>query len=181
MELRHLRYFTPIVQWLGYRVASRRLYVAQPSISKAVSDIKDELGIKLFSREGRAAWLTPEGEVFYEEAVKTLGRQSDPLPRYSARLVGRLESSALASLDLTLQIEVRRTSPACFFASSWSSRTRETARQRRTAGGKNPSLSGTAGDRCGVTITRCATAATPGIHLDTEAGWNTGFRESSLA
>ena len=72
MELRHLRYFTAVVQWKGYREASRHLYVAQPSISQAVSDLEGELGIKLFSREGRAARLTPEGDVFYEEAIKTL-------------------------------------------------------------------------------------------------------------
>lgn len=72
MELRHLRYFTAVVQWRGYREASRRLHITQPSISEAVSDLENELGVKLFSREGRVARLTPEGQVFYEEAVKTL-------------------------------------------------------------------------------------------------------------
>jgi DNA-binding transcriptional LysR family regulator len=74
MELRHLRYFVAVVQWKGYREASRHLYVAQPSISQAVSDLENELGIKLFSRDGRAARLTPEGEAFYEEAIKTLAQ-----------------------------------------------------------------------------------------------------------
>jgi DNA-binding transcriptional LysR family regulator len=74
MELRHLRYFTAIVQWKGYREASRHLYVAQPSISQAVADLEDELGLKLFSREGRVAKLTAEGQVFYEEALKTLAQ-----------------------------------------------------------------------------------------------------------
>src|ERR1700722_19950043 len=74
MELRHLRYFAAVVQWKGYREAARHLYVAQPSISQAVSDLESELGIKLFSREGRAARLTPEGEAFYEEALKTLAQ-----------------------------------------------------------------------------------------------------------
>jgi DNA-binding transcriptional LysR family regulator len=74
MELRHLRYFTAVVQWKGYREAARHLYVAQPSISQAVSDLESELGIKLFSRDGRAARLTPEGEAFYEEAIKTLAQ-----------------------------------------------------------------------------------------------------------
>lgn len=72
MELRHLRYFTAVVQWRGYREASRRLYIAQPSISQAVADLEEELGIQLFLRDGRAAKLTPEGQVFYEEALKTL-------------------------------------------------------------------------------------------------------------
>jgi len=74
MELRHLRYFTAVVQWKGYREASRHLHIAQPSISQAVSDLESELGIKLFSREGRVARLTPEGEAFYEEAIKTLAQ-----------------------------------------------------------------------------------------------------------
>jgi DNA-binding transcriptional LysR family regulator len=50
MELRHLRYFTAVVQWKGYREASRRLHVAQPAISRTVADLEDELGLKLFSR-----------------------------------------------------------------------------------------------------------------------------------
>ena len=74
MDLRHLRYLTAVVQWKGYREASRHLYVAQPSISQAVADLENELGIKLFSREGRAAKLTPEGAIFYEEALKTLAQ-----------------------------------------------------------------------------------------------------------
>src|ERR1700721_2281875 len=74
MELRHLRYFTAIVQWKGYRQASRHLYIAQPSISQAVADLEGELGIKLFAREGRVAKLTPEGQVFYEEPLKPLAQ-----------------------------------------------------------------------------------------------------------
>ncbi len=74
MELRHLRYFTAIVQWKGYREASRHLYVSQASISQAVADLEGELGIKLFSRQGRIATLNPEGRVFYEEALKTLAQ-----------------------------------------------------------------------------------------------------------
>jgi DNA-binding transcriptional LysR family regulator len=72
MELRHLRYFTAVVQWKSYREASRRLHIAQPAISRTVADLEDELGLKLFSRENRSAQLTPEGEAFYAEAVRTL-------------------------------------------------------------------------------------------------------------
>jgi DNA-binding transcriptional LysR family regulator len=72
MELRHLRYFTAVVECKGYREASRRLHIAQPSISQAVSDLEDELGLKLFSRSGRNARLRPEGEIFYADAVRVL-------------------------------------------------------------------------------------------------------------
>jgi DNA-binding transcriptional LysR family regulator len=72
MELRHLRYFTAVVQWRSYREASRRIHVAQPAISQTVADLEKELGLKLFSRAKRVAQLTSEGEVFYAEAVRTL-------------------------------------------------------------------------------------------------------------
>ena len=62
-ELRHLRYFTAVVQWKGYREASRHLYVAQPSISEAVSDLESELGIELTPAP------TPLGA--YVESVQT--------------------------------------------------------------------------------------------------------------
>ena len=93
MELRHLRYFTAVVRWKGYREASRHLYVAQPSISESVSDLESELGIKLFSREGRVARLTPEGQAFYEEALKTLAQAEQSIAtaqRAAKGEIGRL-------------------------------------------------------------------------------------------
>jgi DNA-binding transcriptional LysR family regulator len=53
MELRHLRYFTAVVQWKSYREASRRIHVAQPAISQTVLDLEEELGLRLFSRAKR--------------------------------------------------------------------------------------------------------------------------------
>jgi hypothetical protein len=53
---------------------SRRLYITHPSISEAVSSLESELGIKLFSRDGHVARLTPEVQVFYEEPIKTLAQ-----------------------------------------------------------------------------------------------------------
>jgi DNA-binding transcriptional LysR family regulator len=76
MELRHLRYFAAVVQWKGFREASRRLHVAQPALSKTISDLEYEIGLRLFTRDKRAAQLTPEGEAFYADAVRTL-QQAD--------------------------------------------------------------------------------------------------------
>jgi DNA-binding transcriptional LysR family regulator len=74
MELRHLRYFIAVVQWNGYREASRRIHVAQPAISQTITGLEDELGLKLFSRVGRSAHLTPAGKMFYAEAVRTISQ-----------------------------------------------------------------------------------------------------------
>jgi DNA-binding transcriptional LysR family regulator len=72
LELRHLRYFTAVVRWNGYREAARQKNIAQPALSQAVAELEEELGLKLFNREKRRARLTPEGEVFYAEAMRVL-------------------------------------------------------------------------------------------------------------
>ena len=74
MELRHLRYFIAVVDAKGYRNASRRLHIAQPAVSQTVTDLEDELGLKLFVRKGLQVHLTAPGEVFYQEAKRTLAQ-----------------------------------------------------------------------------------------------------------
>jgi DNA-binding transcriptional LysR family regulator len=76
MELRHLRYFVAVAKHKGFREASRVLYVSQPAISKSLTQLEQELGTKLFARAGRTVRLTPPGEIFYQETLRTL-EQSD--------------------------------------------------------------------------------------------------------
>ncbi|HVG26880.1 MAG TPA: LysR family transcriptional regulator [Acidobacteriaceae bacterium] len=72
MELRHLRYFVAVAQRKGFREASRFLHVSQPAISKTLTQLEQELGVELFARSGRTVRLTPQGEIFYEETLRTL-------------------------------------------------------------------------------------------------------------
>jgi len=100
MELRHLRYFAAVVQWKGYREASRRLHIAQPAISQTVVDLEQELGLKLFSRARRKAELTPEGELFYAEAVRTLEQAESAIntaKRAAKGEIGKLSIGFLGS------------------------------------------------------------------------------------
>ena len=112
MELRHLRYFTAVVQWKGHREASRRLHVSQPAISRTIADLEDELRLKLFSRTKRAAELTPEGEIFYAEAVECLarvGRAVQTAQRAAKGEVGQLSIGFLGSATSTFLPELVRT------------------------------------------------------------------------
>ena len=78
----------------GYREASRRIHVAQPSISLTVAGLEEELGVKLFTRAKRIAQLTPEGEVFHAEAVRALAQAE--LAIESARRAARGEIGRLS-------------------------------------------------------------------------------------
>jgi DNA-binding transcriptional LysR family regulator len=112
MELRHLRYFTSVVQWKGYREASRRLHIAQPAISQTVADLEEELGLKLFSRERRVARLTPEGEIFYAEAMRTLAQAELAITtakRAAKGEIGRLSIGFLGSATYAFLPELVRT------------------------------------------------------------------------
>jgi DNA-binding transcriptional LysR family regulator len=104
MELRHLRYFTAVVECKGYREASRRLHIAQPSISEAMSNLEDELGLKLFSRTHRNACVTPEGEIFYADAVRILQQAETAVltaKRAAQGKVGRLSIGFIGSATLS--------------------------------------------------------------------------------
>ncbi|MBO0910285.1 MAG: LysR family transcriptional regulator [Acidobacteria bacterium] len=118
MELRHLRYFTAVVQWKSYREASRRLHVAQPAISRTVVDLEDELGLKLFSRTTRRVQLTPEGEIFYAEAMRTLVQAESAIntaKRAAKGEIGKLSIGFLGSATYAFLPELVRTFKAQYF------------------------------------------------------------------
>jgi len=62
MELRHLRTFVTVAEQGTVSKAALRLRVAQPALSRQISDLEEELGIKLFDRVRRRLVLTGEGE-----------------------------------------------------------------------------------------------------------------------
>src|ERR1700757_1225257 len=84
MELRHLRYFGAVAQYLNYSEASRRLRVAQPAISQTILDLEEELGVKLLLRTKRKVQLTAAGNAFLREAGEIL-RRSDEARRLAQR------------------------------------------------------------------------------------------------
>jgi DNA-binding transcriptional LysR family regulator len=72
MELRHLRYFQAVAELGSMTAAARRLYVSQSAISEQIRDLENELGTALLDRSGRQVHMTPQGQVFLEEARRTL-------------------------------------------------------------------------------------------------------------
>jgi DNA-binding transcriptional LysR family regulator len=68
MELWQLKYFLAVADELNYGRAAARLNVAQPSVTRAVQGLENELGVALFLRDKRRVELTPAGRVFADEA-----------------------------------------------------------------------------------------------------------------
>src|SRR5262245_7439325 len=72
MELRHLRYFVTVAELLNFTKAAARLHVAQPSFSRQIRDLEDELGVPLLERNSRFVRLTEAGKAFATEARAVL-------------------------------------------------------------------------------------------------------------
>jgi DNA-binding transcriptional LysR family regulator len=67
MNLIQIRYFVSVADNMSFTQAAKKLYISQPSISKQVAALEDELGIKLFRRTGKAPQLTSAGELLYHD------------------------------------------------------------------------------------------------------------------
>jgi LysR family nitrogen assimilation transcriptional regulator len=62
MDLRHARTFVTVADLGSVSKAAERLHIAQPALSRQISNLEQELGFKLFDRVGRRMLLTGEGE-----------------------------------------------------------------------------------------------------------------------
>ena len=68
MQTQQLRYLIAAAEHGSFRAASQSMYVSQSSISVAVKDLEQELGVTLFERTSRGISLTPEGVEIVERA-----------------------------------------------------------------------------------------------------------------
>jgi LysR family transcriptional regulator, hca operon transcriptional activator len=75
MELRHLRYFVAVAEAGGLTgAAQRKLHTSQPSLSRQIRDLEEEVGVQLLTRRARGIELTPAGQIFLEHARLVLSQ-----------------------------------------------------------------------------------------------------------
>jgi LysR family hca operon transcriptional activator len=75
MELRHLRYFVAVAEAGSLTVAAeQKLHTSQPSLSRQIRDLEDEIGARLLTRRARGIELTPAGRAFLDHARLVLSQ-----------------------------------------------------------------------------------------------------------
>jgi len=75
MELRHLRYFVAVAEAGSVTVAAaRELHTSQPSLSRQIRDLENEVGAQLLTRRARGIELTPAGRAFLDHARTVLSQ-----------------------------------------------------------------------------------------------------------
>lgn len=73
METRVLRYFLAVEQEGSVTRAARALHLTQPTLSRQIRELEEELGQTLFSRGGRELSLTREGLLLRQRAEEIVG------------------------------------------------------------------------------------------------------------
>ena len=93
MELRHLKYFVAVAEELNFARAARRVHIAQPSLTKQIQQLEQELGFPLLYRTKKKVELLDTGHVFLDEAQRLLRQAVNAI--HSARSTHTGESGRL--------------------------------------------------------------------------------------
>ena len=72
MEIRDLESFIKVADHKSFTVAAEHYYLSQPSLSKAVKKLEEELRVVLFDRSTRNLHLTDAGKVVYKQGQQAL-------------------------------------------------------------------------------------------------------------
>lgn len=77
MDIRQLKYFIEVARHKSFTKAALALHVTQPTLSKMVKNLEEEMDVVLFDRSARQIMLTDAGEVVYEQANKIVNSLDD--------------------------------------------------------------------------------------------------------
>src|SRR5687767_6337059 len=105
MELRHLRYFVAVADTLNFTRAAEKLRLAQPSLTRQIQNLEEEIGVRLFNRSKKHVTLTEEGTSFLIDARRVLALAEESIQavrRLSRGETGQLNIAYLSNLNFDL-------------------------------------------------------------------------------
>ena len=85
MTLAQLKYAITVANANSMNEAARTLFISQPSLSAAIRDLEEEVGVELFHRTNRGISLTPDGEEFIGYARQVVEQYQLIESRYIAK------------------------------------------------------------------------------------------------
>ena len=110
IELRTMRYIVAVGSELHFTRAAERVRVAQPSLSKQIRNVEEELGVELFKRTRKKVEVTEPGRVFIENAQQALlyaDRAASMARAAGAGQLGKLLLGVSPLVDLQLFFRIR--------------------------------------------------------------------------
>lgn len=104
MNLSHLQYFRELAQVQHYTKAAHNLFISQPTLSHSIAALEDELGVKLFEKNGRTVKLTDDGALFAQYVERSLDALEDGIGELEKRKGAFLELCALEQSIRSVQL-----------------------------------------------------------------------------
>lgn len=95
MELRHLRHFVAVAENLNFTKAAAKLHLAQPSLTRQIHNLEEEIGVRLLNRSKSHVALTEEGRAFLVDARRVLALATE-----SVQAVQRLSRGEIGQLNI---------------------------------------------------------------------------------
>lgn len=102
MEIRHLRCFLAVAEELHFARAAERLHIEQSPLSRAIKELEEDLGVRLFERNTRSTRLTRAGQVFKEHVQRvfaSLAQARDSVRAVAAGYQGQLRIALSDSIS----------------------------------------------------------------------------------
>ncbi len=93
MQIQQLTYFVTVAEQGSINKAAERLFVTQPNLSKAISNLESELNVHIFDRTNKGVVLTDDGKKLYQYA-RTILSQMELIQGLSSKERPRLLSIA---------------------------------------------------------------------------------------
>ncbi len=72
MRINQIQYIVEVAKCHSFSKAAKKLFIAQPTLSMAISALEEELGVTIFYRTPRGAFLTEDGEILVSQAEQIL-------------------------------------------------------------------------------------------------------------
>ena len=72
MEIRVLRYFLTVARELSFTRAADQLHITQPTLSRQIAALEEELDTRLFNRSGKHIYLTDDGILLKRRALEII-------------------------------------------------------------------------------------------------------------
>lgn len=110
MTIQQLGYFLKLAEELNYTVVANQFFITQPTLSRQIANLEQELKVPLFIRGHNGVKLSQEGSLFYKklkpiflELMKLIQSTQDAIERKDVLMIG-VQEEQLMSNSLTLAI-----------------------------------------------------------------------------